>query len=68
MKDEERLFLRVQRMFPNCEKYKKCCTDDKEFWDKLEAKLKVIEQTKQPFRLKTLMKQQHRTPEDFYGW
>ena len=67
MKDE--IVVKVQMMFPNCEKYKKCCTDDKEFWDKLEAKLKVIEQTKQPFRLKTLlMEQQLRTPEGFDGW
>ena len=26
MSDEE-ITVRVQRMFPNCEKYKKCCSD-----------------------------------------
>jgi len=23
----------IQRMFPNCQKYTKCCTEDKSFWD-----------------------------------
>ena len=26
-KKEEEITVKVQRMFPNCEKYKKCCTD-----------------------------------------
>ena len=66
LKDE--IVVRVQRMFPNCSKYKKCCRIDKPFWDELEAKLKVIEYSKQPFRLERFMKQQHKTPEDFNGW
>ena len=24
---EEEITVKAQRMFPNCEKYKKCCTD-----------------------------------------
>ena len=24
---EEEIIVPIQRMFPNCEKYKKCCTD-----------------------------------------
>lgn len=27
MADE--IIVKIQRMFPNCEKYKKCCTDSK---------------------------------------
>ncbi len=27
-KKEETMVVKVQRMFPNCQKYKKCCTDD----------------------------------------
>ena len=27
MTDEDGITVRVQRMFPNCQKYKKCCTD-----------------------------------------
>ena len=27
MTDEDRITVRVQRMFPNCQKYKKCCVD-----------------------------------------
>ena len=33
------LLVKTQRMFPNCSKYKKCCTDDKLFWRKLDEKL-----------------------------
>jgi len=30
-----------QQMFPNCKaRYTKCCVEDKEFWDKLDAKVK----------------------------
>lgn len=43
----------LQRDFPNCEnKYNKCCRIDKPFWDELEAKLKEIDYSKQPFRIK----------------
>lgn len=34
--NEDEIILPVQHMFPNCQKYKKCCSDDKEFWDKVE--------------------------------
>jgi len=27
--------LPVQRDFPNCQKYKKCCNKDEDFWDKM---------------------------------
>lgn len=29
--------VKVQRMFPNCGKYKECCTKDKGFWDKMQG-------------------------------
>ena len=42
-----------QTMFPNCiVKYNKCCTDDKEFWDKLDSKVKDNKPKLQPFRIK----------------
>ena len=59
------ILVKTQRMFPNCAKYKKCCTDDKPFWDKLESKLKEIEHTKQPFRLKDIPLKKHEIPEGF---
>jgi len=34
--NEDEIILPVQHMFPNCQKYKKCCSDDKEFWNKVE--------------------------------
>jgi len=27
MTDEDEIVVKVQRMFPNCEKYKACCSD-----------------------------------------
>ena len=27
MTDEDGITVKVQRMFPNCDKYKKCCVD-----------------------------------------
>jgi hypothetical protein len=33
MNDEK--IVKVQRMFPNCQKYEKCCTKDKDFWKQL---------------------------------
>jgi len=42
----------VQHMFPNCSKYKKCCTNDKEFWDKYEEQIKHLLHREQPFRIK----------------
>ena len=49
-KDGDIIEVRLQRMFPNCERYTKCCTDDAEFWDKLEAKTRRVKPIKQPFR------------------
>lgn len=41
----------VQHMFPNCSKYKKCCTNDKEFWDKYEKQIKELFYVKQPIKM-----------------
>ena len=70
MLDVSEKVVPVQRMFPNCQKYSKCCRMDKPFWDELEAKLKQIEYKKQPFRLKNLLApiSSRETPEDFKGW
>jgi len=32
----------IQRDFPNCTKYIKCCSDDKEFWNKYQARVKEL--------------------------
>ena len=37
-KDGDIYEVKVQRMFPNCNKYKSCCTADKEYWDKIQHK------------------------------
>ncbi len=59
------IIAKTQRMFPNCGKYNKCCTDDRLWWEKLEAKLKVIEYTEQPFRLTELLLKKQEIPEGF---
>ena len=58
----EEMTVRVQQMFPNCQKYEKCCRIDKPFWDELEAKLKDIEYRQQPFRLQPLDKFEYKKP------
>ena len=56
------VIVRVQRDFPNCQKYDKCCRMDKPFWDELEAKTKDIKYNKQPFRLQALDKFKYEKP------
>ena len=43
MKDE--ITVKVQRMFPNCEKYKKCCTDSG--YEELISKTKKVSNYKE---------------------
>jgi len=59
--NKDEITVRVQRDFPNCQKYNKCCRIDKPFWDELKQKLKQIEYRKHPFRLK----KQNDPPEGF---
>ena len=66
LKDE--IIVRVQRDFPNCQKYTKCCRVDKPFWDELNSKLKEIEHKKQPFREKRVTIIHTKPPEGFDGW
>ena len=40
MTDKKEITVRVQRMFPNCDKYKKCCPDSG--MEELMAKVKKI--------------------------
>ena len=47
MKKKERkdeITVRVQRMFPNCQKYEKCCVDSgtKEMMDKVDRETKEM--------------------------
>ena len=48
------IIVRVQKDFPNCEKYNKCCTDDSKFWSKLDNKVKTDKPKPQPFRIKNV--------------
>ena len=45
--EPDEIVVKAQSMFPNCKKYKKCCTDDKEHWDKLDRRVKEL----QPIRI-----------------
>jgi len=48
-KDGDIFEVKAQRMFPNCKtRYTKCCYDDKEFWEKYEAKVKTLLHYKPP--------------------
>jgi len=55
-KDGDIYEVRLQRDFPNCQKYTKCCIDDKPFWDKLSDKITATD--------KALREQ--KIPTDFY--
>lgn len=33
---EDEIVVPVQHMFPNCRKYRKCCREDKGFWEKVQ--------------------------------
>ena len=57
----KKVVIPVQHMFPNCQvKYKtkcedmKSCNKDKDFWDKLDKKVKDWKPVKQPFRTKNV--------------
>jgi len=66
MKPEKTLPL--QRDFPNCGKYTKCCTKDEGFWDKLQEQIKIIDFKKQPFRIKNVKLEFTKAPDGFDGW
>ena len=67
-KDGEIIEVKLQRMFPNCSKYTKCCTDDREFWDALQKRLEVWKPKKQPFRTLIVKSSLGKAPEGFEGW
>ena len=45
MTDKDEITVRVQHMFPNCEKYNKCCTDSG--YEELMAKVKKVNNYKE---------------------
>ncbi len=68
----KKVVIPVQHMFPNCQvKYKtkckdmKSCDKDKEFWDKLNKKLKDWKPVKQPFRTKNVKLELKKPPKGF---
>ncbi len=64
----DEIIVPVQRMFPNCRKYSKCCTDDREFWDDLQKRLEMWKPKKQPFRTLVIKSDLGKAPEGFEGW
>jgi len=63
--EPDEVVVKAQRMFPNCQKYKKCCSDDKEFWDKLDKKVKEWKPLKHNFRIKNLKLEYKKPPKGF---
>ena len=39
---------RLEQMFPNCAKYKKCCTEDEAFWKKVGKGIPKVPSKKYP--------------------
>lgn len=64
----EEIIVKVQSMFPNCQKYNKCCRIDKPFWDELNEKVKDWKPVKQPFRIKNVKLVHTKPPKGFEGW
>lgn len=60
----KKVLIKVQQMFPNCQKYKKCCSDDSEFWKGLQQRLDDTPIRDQPFR----HLDRNNAPEDFERW
>jgi len=52
---EGEIILPVQRMFPNCEKYTRCCTKDKEFWETLQKRVEEFKPKKTYFRIEQII-------------
>ena len=78
MSDDE-IIVKAQRMFPNCEKYKKCCTKDKDFWDKMsgqpivrptvtEIKNEMILHNVNGYKIDTKRDKLGEKPDGFDGW
>jgi len=65
---QDEIIVPVQRMFPNCRKYSKCCTDDREFWDVLQERVKSFKPKKQPFRVWSIELGLGKPPGGFEGW
>jgi len=59
------IIVPVQQMFPNCRKYKKCCTKDKDFWVGLQEKVKADKPRLQPFRTKMVLPSPSRMAKPF---
>lgn len=57
--------LPLQRDFPNCGKYTKCCTKNETFWDAFQKQVKIIDFKKQPLRIKKVELEFTKAPEGF---
>lgn len=64
-KDGDIYEVRLQRMFPNCDRYTKCCTDDMEFWEKYQKRVKELKPKKQELRWKSAELRIKPTPKGF---
>lgn len=56
--------LPIQRDFPNCQKYEKCCDKDEEFWDKIQEQPPVKEVIKMEKKQLNI----EQPPSDFKEW
>ena len=60
---EDEIVVKVQRMFPNCAKYSKCCSES---WDK---KLENVQDVPKPEIIVVWSKENTlKKPEEFDGW
>ena len=61
----DEITVKVQDMFPNCQKYAKCCKDNKKFWNNFGERTKVIKYKITPFRIENVKLNITKPPEDF---
>ncbi len=64
----DEIIVPIQWQFPNCRKYTKCCSDDKEFWNNLQNRVKELQPRPTHFRIKQIRIKPMKPPKDFEGW
>jgi len=64
----DEIILPIQQMFPNCQRYKKCCRKDEEFWKKV-SEIKPLHNGFIPTSYTKIIKPKNNpAPEGFVGW
>jgi len=64
------IIVPMQRMFPGCQKYDPCCSNEKtkKFWNDLQKLTETTKPQKQRFRIETIKLGLGKPPEGFDGW